>query len=47
MKSNLNINVLKKNSAYSEEVQVMLRYSTSYWDFLDKMELSRGNSNEQ
>ena len=46
MKSNLNTNVLEKNFAHSEEVQVMLRYSTSYWDFLDKMELSRGNSNE-
>ena len=46
MKSNLNINVLKKNSAYSEEFQVMLRYSTSYWDFLDKIELSKGNSND-
>ena len=46
MKSNLNTNVLKKNSAHSEEVQVMLKYSTSYWDFLDKMELIRGDSNE-
>ena len=46
MKSNLNTNVLEKNSAYSEEVQVMLRYSTSYWDFLDKIELSKGNSND-
>jgi len=39
-------NILEKPSITLEEGKVMLTHSTSYWDFLDKMELSRGNSNE-
>jgi len=46
MKSNLNTNAQGNESKHLEEFKVVLKYSTSYWDFLDKMELSRGNSNE-
>ena len=34
------------NSSQLEEAKVMLKHSTSYWDFLDKMELNKGKSSE-
>jgi hypothetical protein len=46
MKNNLNTNVYNKESEGLEEFKVALKYSTSYWDFLDKMELSKGKSDE-
>ena len=47
MKSNLNTNAQGKESLHLEQFKVALKYSTGYWDFLDKMELIRGDSNEQ
>ena len=46
MKNNLNTNAQGKEFEHLEQFKVVLKYSTSYWDFLDKLELSRGNSNE-
>lgn len=46
MKNNLNTNVYNKESKGLEQFKVVLKYSTSYWDFLDSIGLGKGNSNE-
>ena len=46
MKNNSKANAQGKEYERLERFKVVLKYSTSYWDFLDKMELNRGDSNE-
>ena len=46
MKNNLNTNAQSKESEALEQFKIGLKYSTSYWDFLDSIGLSRGKSDE-
>jgi hypothetical protein len=46
MKNNSNVNAQGKEFEHLGQFKVVLKYSTSYWDFLDKMGLSGSNSNE-
>ena len=44
MKNNLNIKAQSKESEALEQFKIGLKYSTSYWDFLDSIGLSKGKS---
>ena len=46
MKNNLNIKAQSKESEALEQFKIGLKYSTSYWDFLDSIGLSKGKSDE-
>ena len=44
MKSNLNTDSQGKESESLEQFKIGLKYSTSYWDFLDSIGLGKGKS---
>lgn len=42
MENNLNIEAQNENLKSLEQYKISLKYSTSYWDFLDSIGLNKG-----